>query len=439
MAKDNSCVFGGNVLNSQAPSENKVQEIVKLLSRQEYTLSLIKARALLQEFKQFSMLYSIIGSILFKLKDDTLAYNSFRRSIILEPTKHQLYNNFAAVCLEQNNFDEAKKLFAKTLKIEPYYKQAYYHLGNIFQNLGNIELAIEYYKRAIKIDPTYQLAKYFLGNALIELGKFEDASKTFSETDFRDSRSREVEALYCTQDTANFYEKYSKLTKDGLCNPIIGAVGCHASLRFQCPIDNTFCRKPLDYVSQSLFCNNIETTNYIRQELQTLLSKDAFEMRQQPIVNMGWQTSGNLFSRKESIFAFLEESIVTEIERYLQLYKSSSEGFIKAWPKKLSLKAWLIGLRNEGFLASHIHRDSWISGSIYLHIPKKSKVGDGDLVVTLHGAEFPSLNQEIPKRNIDVQTGDICIFPSSLFHYTQPISSDEERLVLAFDVKNNQY
>ena len=41
-------------------------------------------------------------------------------------------------------------------------------------------------------------------------------------------------------------------------------------------------------------------------------------------------------------------------------------------------------------------------------------------------------------RSIDVVTGSLCLFPSSLLHYTIPFESDEDRIVLAFDMIPNK-
>jgi hypothetical protein len=38
------------------------------------------------------------------------------------------------------------------------------------------------------------------------------------------------------------------------------------------------------------------------------------------------------------------------------------------------------------------------------------------------------------KESINVVTGDLCLFPASLMHYTIPFEAAEERIVLAFDV-----
>ena len=40
--------------------------------------------------------------------------------------------------------------------------------------------------------------------------------------------------------------------------------------------------------------------------------------------------------------------------------------------------------------------------------------------------------------SIDVRTGSLCLFPSSLLHYTIPFEADEDRIVLAFDVVPNK-
>jgi hypothetical protein len=42
--------------------------------------------------------------------------------------------------------------------------------------------------------------------------------------------------------------------------------------------------------------------------------------------------------------------------------------------------------------------------------------------------------EKIHQSIIDVVTGSLCLFPSSLHHYTVPFEEKEDRIVLAFDV-----
>jgi hypothetical protein len=75
----------------------------------------------------------------------------------------------------------------------------------------------------------------------------------------------------------------------------------------------------------------------------------------------------------------------------------------------------------------------WITGSIYINVPPKSKKDSGNLVVTTHDPKDGKPSSKDIK-SIDVVTGSLCLFPSSLLHYTIPFQSNEDRIVLAFDV-----
>ena len=70
----------------------------------------------------------------------------------------------------------------------------------------------------------------------------------------------------------------------------------------------------------------------------------------------------------------------------------------------------------------------WISGSVYINVPSRVNEDSGNFVVCLNPEEDEN------KQSIDVVTGSLCLFPSSLFHYTIPFESKEKRVVLAFDI-----
>jgi hypothetical protein len=90
-------------------------------------------------------------------------------------------------------------------------------------------------------------------------------------------------------------------------------------------------------------------------------------------------------------------------------------------------------MKNGGELAAHIHESGWITGSIYINVPPKSKQDSGNLVVTIDDGKHKKTKNKNSK-SIDVVTGSRCLFPSSLLHYTIPFESDEDRIVLAFDI-----
>ena len=104
-------------------------------------------------------------------------------------------------------------------------------------------------------------------------------------------------------------------------------------------------------------------------------------------------------------------------------------------PDEYLLHGWFINMKSGGNLKPHIHTEGWLSGSIYINVPRKLKVDSGNLVVSL-GEEKDAIDTRInEKKTINVVTGSVVLFPASLMHSTIPFESEEERIVLAFDVK----
>ena len=91
-------------------------------------------------------------------------------------------------------------------------------------------------------------------------------------------------------------------------------------------------------------------------------------------------------------------------------------------------------MKSGGAIGAHMHEHSWISGSIYINVPFKSKVDSGNLVLCIEDPPYTTDENAESKKIINVNTGSLCLFPSSLLHYTIPFESTEERIVLAFDV-----
>ena len=91
-------------------------------------------------------------------------------------------------------------------------------------------------------------------------------------------------------------------------------------------------------------------------------------------------------------------------------------------------------MQSGGKLAPHMRGTGWIAGSVYINVPPKSGAQSGNLVLCLSDQEHMLGKEKSHKSIIDVVTGSLCLFPSSLHHYTIPFEEKEERIVLAFDV-----
>jgi hypothetical protein len=171
------------------------------------------------------------------------------------------------------------------------------------------------------------------------------------------------------------------------------------------------------------------------EKARLILNDNRISNRKQSLLVNGSQTSGNLFDIKNSFTEQIQKAIRLEIEKYRINFKDSKDGLIKKWPTEYSLYGWLISMKSGGELKPHIHSNGWLSGSLYINVPPKSKAESGNLVVSL-GEEKDATDTRINvEQIINVVTGSLVLFPASLTHYTIPFAAEEERIVLAFDVK----
>jgi hypothetical protein len=67
-------------------------------------------------------------------------------------------------------------------------------------------------------------------------------------------------------------------------------------------------------------------------------------------------------------------------------------------------------------------------------VPPKSKTDSGNLVLCLSDLDHVLEVEQSQQSVIDLVTDSLCLFPSSLHHYTVPFEEKEMRIVLAFDV-----
>ena len=159
--------------------------------------------------------------------------------------------------------------------------------------------------------------------------------------------------------------------------------------------------------------------------------------RKQKRLSFGVQSSGNLFKRPEQSFKILEGALIELIKNYHLRFENMPCEFIHSFPKNIEFSSsWFVKMQSGGHLSSHIHEDGWISGAVYLAIPKKRNHPDeGAIELSTDGDEYPRMHNDFPKKTLLPEAGDVIFFPSSVFHRTIPFSSDEERICIAFDLK----
>ena len=350
-----------------------------------------------------------------------------------ENIKANLY--LGIVFAQQRKFIEAKTQFEKTLNVSPKNIDALNNLGLVYRELNEIDNSIDCFKKVLDLDEKKESSRYHLARMLVRLNSYSEAIEHFHKTNYGLSKSHLLECLYYLGQKDKFYKHYRELIKRNIVNPLMASIGSHASIRFNVANnENPFCTNPFNYIKKENITNNGELSEDLITSILEFHQSGESDPKSQPLLSNGKQSSGNIFLHQREDIQLLKKILENKVTNYLKEFSTSSEGFIKNWPKKYNIYGWLVSINSGGNLAAHIHKEGWLSGSLYFKMPSKKTKEEGNIVFSFDGANYPTDGKKFDKKSVDVYKGDLVLFPSSLFHHTVPFKSNEERVTFAFDI-----
>ena len=374
-----------------------------------------------------------LGNTLQDLSKLKNSEESYVKAVLLRPDYAEAYNNLGNSLAALGRSEEAEANYRTAIRLKPDYAEAYSNLGVTLQELGRLENSEESHKKAIALRPDFAAARYNLGLLFSEAKQHEEAAEQFKLSSFGDSKYHLLRCLYLLDEKSLFFDQLDYFINQGKVNPLVGSLGCRSVLRYGTKKLNLFCNDPLHYVLKADLNLECDFEKVFVETARTILKENRVPVKRQGLLTNGWQTSGNLFDLEPDFTKEIQEIIHSEIEKYQIQFKDSDEGLITCWPTDYNLYGWLVSMKSGGELRPHMHERGWISGSIYINVPPKSKAESGNFVVCIE-EDYPKGENSNQEESIDVVTGFMCLFPASLLHYTVPFESKEERIVLAFDV-----
>ena len=370
------------------------------------------------------------------------AVASCNRAILLKPDYTEAHNNLGITLQGLGRVDEAMASYNQAISLKPDYADAHSNLGNTLKEKGRLDEAKASYSQAIVLKPDFTEAHRNLGTTLQELGRLEEAEASYRRAialnpEDPNTHYQLLMCLFLQDKESDFFEELDYLVNQELASAIVGSLACRSALKYGLEKPNLFCIKPLNYVLHSDLAARCDFDQVFVKKAKSILNEEQISNREQLLLVNGTQTSGNIFDIKNDDTNEIQNIIREEVEKYREKFKQSEEGLIKKMPTNYSLYGWFISLKSGGNLKPHIHTDGWLSGSIYINVPERLEGDSGNLVVSLGEENDASDTRMNKKKSINVATGSLVLFPASLMHHTIPFESDEERVVLAFDVKRN--
>ena len=384
--------------------------------------------------------HSNLGSTLQGLGRLDEAEASYKQAITLQPDFANAHSNLGNTLKRLGRLDEAEASYKQAIALQPDFANAHSNLGNTLIELGRLNEAEASYTQAIALKPDFAEAHFNLGKTLKRLGRLDEAEASYTQAialkaDYTEAHNQLLDCLFLQDKKSVFFDELDYLINQDKVSSIIGSLTCRSALKYGLEKPNLFCAKPLNYVLHNDLNTRYDFEKIFVEKAKSILNESRILNRRQTLLENGNQTSGNIFDIKNYDTNEIQNIIREEVEKYRTKFKESEEGFIKKMPAEYSLYGWFISMKSGGNLKPHIHTEGWLSGSIYINVPRKLKVDSGNLVVSL-GKENDAIGTRInEKKTINVVTGSVVLFPASLMHYTIPFESEEERIVLAFDMR----
>ena len=402
------------------------------------------------------------------------AINSYEQAIKFQPGFYEAIGNIGTIKQLQGKLEEAISFFKKSLTI---FEDARgnYNIAGAYRNLGNLSLSIKHYRRAVEIgsgeaefysdlgdalwhegnikeanrflrmavevNSSHPRSNYQLGIFLYDNKAFIEAIQYFESAQIGDWEERVLYCLYKLEKYDQFKQKLDSLVKQKNSSPFLATLSAHYAQNFKIKDPYNFCPSPLNFVCHEQIPELLENNQHLIKELiEDIKTASVLKRKYQYLFkgSSGEQSGGHLFRRPEKSFKKLSDALIKTINRYYLRYQNEDNEFIRSFPKNISfIGAWYVKMQSGGYLSSHIHEEGWISGAVYLSIPKDSGLDgqEGAIELSSDGDEYPRLHDEFEKKVILPNVGDVIFFPSSVFHRTIPFDSKEERICIAFDVK----
>ena len=366
-----------------------------------------------------------------KLQDAELSY---RKAIEIKPDYAEAYSNLGNTLKDLGKLQDAELSCRKAIEMKPDIAEAHSNLGLVLIELDKREEAIKSLIKAVELKPELDNVVKSLAINLNYEKKYELTLKYLNKNQSNTCQSLYLGCLLSLDREEEFNRKYQELAEKRICNADIGAIIEHANIIYEKKYDSPFCNKAMKYLLFEKINEESFSTNDLNKMISYIKNKKTI-MKHQGTLHGGVQTSGNLFSLDLQFVRSIKKALEEKIELYRKKFKNSGEGFINNWPRNYELRSWMISMKTGGFLAPHNHEYGWITGSFYLQVPKLSNNKDaGNLAFSYQGPRYPKKNKDFNLTIQKIETRDICIFPSSLFHHTIPFEGSEERICFVFDL-----
>lgn len=156
-------------------------------------------------------------------------------------------------------------------------------------------------------------------------------------------------------------------------------------------------------------------------------------------VRGGTQTDRQLFFHPDPAIQSARRKVTEAVRNYVEALPAADSSHPLLGPPRdkpvLFEGSWSVRLAGAGYHAAHTHVMGWISSALYIVVPQPDAAGPSPSGFLALGAPPPELELGLPAyQHIEPQPGRLALFPSTLWHGTEPFAAGE-RMTIAFDIR----
>ena len=314
----------------------------------------------LRKFKNKSKAYIETGNILKLLGERKKSQQFYIKASKIDPSNAEAFNKLGISYRTEDNLKKAEYYYKKSISIDSNNPDVFHNLGNVLKEKKKYSQAIKFYQKVIDINKK-KLTNNFVVKPIISIAKI-------------------LECVYFSKGKKKYLVSLKKVSKNYSKDIRIATMSSYVSERERIKNIYPFCKNPIDYI----YITNLEKILKkkgisVKNILDICQDTKAIWEPSARVTRGGYQTIDNLFEKNNFKISYLKKMINREVKFFFKKFGKRKDLIIKKKPKRYKIRAWFVKLISQGFQKSHIHPTAWLSGVLYLNIPKNLKNNQGSL------------------------------------------------------------
>lgn len=373
-----------------------------------------------------------------------------------DPEAHQALAVLLSNLFDRPSLLEGLQSAERALQLDPNLAAAHRNASVLLRKLGEPARAEAHARRALQLEPDHPGSVEILGDQLILNGRGGDAAAVYAAARARGldtpvlQRQHGIALLHAGQAQAAHEQLSAALRRQGDDQRSIAHLGVAlaADGRVAGAVELLGLQRhihALDLASPPAFADaaafHAELAQDIRRHSQQRWEPAGLAARKAYL-------SGDLLADRTAAIVGFEQRLRAAIDAYIadcrrRLAEAGASSalrddvFLRNTPERYRLHVWATQAAESGYIDTHIHEDSWLSGAYYVELPDAIADADPEHAGWI---EFGRPYAGLPPwpsealRLVRPQVGRLLLFPSYVFHRTLPYQGGGERISISFDL-----